>query len=92
MTSRRSPSPCRVHTEFQSFRITFGEAQGSSDTSDDDRAIRTLQEIAEEHPDIADAARYCRTAVCQLHIGRLCAWRYASVHFAHNVALYVLSK
>ena len=61
VASRRFPFPCRVHTEFQSFRITFGKVHGSPDASapsGDDRAIRTLREIAEEHPDVADAARY----------------------------------
>ncbi len=54
---------CRVRAEFQSYTITFGKVADASETSappGSGRAIRMLQDIAEQHPDVADAARYGR--------------------------------
>ncbi|CAL5223525.1 g6056 [Coccomyxa viridis] len=50
----------RVRAEFQSYTITFGKVADASETSappGSGRAIRMLQDIAEQHPDVADAAR-----------------------------------
>lgn len=61
---------CRVRTEFQSFLITFGKitsTAGSPAGQENNGAIQTLQDIAEQHPDIAEAARYSRITWCQIH-------------------------
>ena len=70
---------CRVRSEFQSFRITFGKVTstaGASDDREDDGAIQALQEVAEQNPDIAEAARYSRITGCQIHRDILCLARH----------------
>ena len=50
VASRRLPSMCRVRTEFQSFRITFGKvtsAAGASADRENSGRIQALQEVAD---------------------------------------------
>ena len=71
MASKWSFFMCRVRAEFQSYTITFGKVADASETSaptGNDRAIEILQDIAEQHPDIADAARYGCVTRCHVCI------------------------
>ena len=62
---------CRVRAEFQSYTITFGKVADASETSvpsGNDRAVKALQDIAAQHSDVADAARYGRITRCLVYV------------------------
>ena len=50
----------RIRTDFKGFLITFGKVAKASDdpAAPDERPIEVLNQLAEQQPDVAEAARY----------------------------------